>query len=146
MRVWGGSAGLAMGGVLLMVAACATAPRPGVNHDRVITRSELASASGASMYEAIGSLRPGWLGPEGPPAVQAYGLAAEVPVEAPPWTAPSVYMNRLYLGDPTALARVRVRDVAEVRLISPELALDRYGSDNPAGVIEVVTRDVGAYD
>ena len=114
-----------------LVAACASAPRPGVNHDRVITSTELRSSANDTMYEAIDRLRPAWLGGE---SVGRSGT-----------TRPSVYMNRLYLGGPGELERVRVRDVVEVRLISPRLALDRYGADNPAGAIEVVTRDVGAY-
>jgi hypothetical protein len=54
-------------------------------------------------------------------------------------------MNRLYLGDASALSSVRSRDVVEVRLIPPSVAQARYGAENPAGVIELVTKDLGAY-
>lgn len=114
-------------------AACAGTPRPGTSHDRVISSSELASSSSTTIHEAIDRLRPAWLGDRDTPGGRM----------AP---APSVYMNRLYLGGSDVLATVRVRDVVEVRLISPDLARDRYGSRNPAGVIELVTRDVGAYE
>ncbi len=130
---WGGRFKTSVAALIVLgLGACATAPRPGVNHDRVITQAELSSTPTATMYEAIWSLRPGWLGTE-------QGSRTTT------GTRPSVYMNRLYLGDPAVLAQVRVQDVVEVRLIPPTLARDRYGTTNPAGAIEVVTRDVGAY-
>jgi hypothetical protein len=117
----------------VVLSACATAPRDGTSRDRVITRSELAAAGESTLYDVIGRVRPTWLGPSG---------AAEGGDDA---SLPTVYMNRLPLGGTVTLASVRARDVVEVRLITPALARDRYGADNPAGVIELVTTDVGAY-
>lgn len=121
-----------VGLVGLAALGCATTPRA-VATDRVITAAELASLSSVTVFEAIGKLRPAWLGPP-----DATGAGHVTPL-------PSVYMNRLYLGDPGALGSVRVQDVVEVRLVPPSVARDRYGARNPAGAIELVTRDVGAY-
>lgn len=115
------------------LSACATAPRDDTSHDRVITRSELSAAGESTLYDVIGRVRPTWLGA---------GKAADGGDDA---FLPTVYMNRLPLGGTVTLASVRARDVVEVRLIPPALARDRYGADNPAGVIELVTADVGAY-
>lgn len=118
--------------VSMGLPACATTPPSTPNGDRVITRSELAAAGERTLYDVIGRVRPTWFGPGGSHATDDASL-------------PTVYMNRLPLGGAATLASVRTRDVVEVRLISPDLAQDRYGTDNPAGVIELVTVDMGAY-
>ena len=117
------AAGLGLGG-------CATTGSGPPGHDRVISRTELTGNAEASLYETIDRLRPGWLGPT---------------AKRDPNGQPVIYMNRLYLGDATSLSSVRSRDVVEVRLISPAVAQARYGAHTPAGVIELVTRDIGAY-
>jgi hypothetical protein len=119
--------------VTVGLSACATAPRDATSRDRVITRSELSAAGESTLYDVIGRVRPTWFGPGG---TDDGGDDSSMP---------TVYMNRLPLGGAGTLASVRARDVVEVRLIPPALARDRYGTDNPAGVIELVTTDVGAY-
>lgn len=123
-------------GVVLVggLGACATASQPPPVGDRVITQSELASISSPTVYGAIGQLRPAWLGSAMPPDLTLTASGG-----------PSVYMNRLYLGDSATLSTVRVQDVVEVRLVPPGVARARYGADNPDGAIELVTRDVAAY-
>lgn len=116
----------------LGLMACATMPPSTPYGDRVITRSEMAAAGDHSLYDLIKRVRPTWFGPKGSEPADDSSL-------------PTVYMNRLPLGGPAMLTSVRARDVVEVRLIPPDLARDRYGADNPGGVIELVTADVGAY-
>lgn len=131
-----GSAGGRSAPIVVLVAAlglssCATTAVHHREGDPVISASELASTSTLNLYDAIGLLRPAW------PGFAGAGHEGD--------SALPVYMNRLYLGGSEALTRVRVLDVAEVRFVPPVVALDRYGTRHPAGAIEVVTRDVGAY-
>lgn len=127
--------------VLLVLAACATAPRadtapPGVEArertsrgSNVITEQEIVERAGESdLYTAIQMIRPHFLRTRGATSMQT----ASDPIR--------VYVNNVSVGGIEYLRNFRATDVREVRWLSPADATTLHGTGNTSGAIMVTMR------
>ena len=105
------------------LSACATgaggSSGPSRSANR-ITQEELADFTTLSALDAIRRLRPRWLQVRG--------------------GTPVAMLDGARLGGPDALRSVAVSDVASMQFLSASDATLRYGTNFPAGAIEVRTR------
>lgn len=107
------------------LSACATGAGgsssggPGRSANR-ITQEELADYTTLNALDAIRRLRPRWLQVRG--------------------DTPVAILDGARLGSPDALRSVAVSDVASMTYLSASDATLRYGTNFPAGAIEVRTR------
>ncbi len=107
------------------VSACATgaggssSSGPSRSANR-ITQEELADYTTLNALDAIRRLRPRWLQVRG--------------------DTPVAILDGARLGSPDALRSVAVSDVASMQYLSASDATLRYGTNFPAGAIEVRTR------
>lgn len=118
-----------------MAASCASSrasddaarpERPSRPSRNVITREELTESAAADAYQAVQRLRPIWL----------HRTAASL-------GAPSdvlIYVDGQRFGASTALSRISINSIKEIRFHSPSDATQRWGTDHSGGVIEVITR------
>jgi hypothetical protein len=122
---------LALSGLSLVVAACATSGgegRPSRNRN-LITVEELQEHQQLSAYDAIQQLRPRWLIADRVVNVRGSGHQY-----------PKVAVDGILQGELDALRRISVLHILEIRFLNSADATTRYGTGFPAGIIEVTTR------
>ena len=121
----------------LLLCACATAgsgggTASGVRDRNVITQQELATENSTTVYEAIQHLRPEMLRLR--PADQTSSLT-----QSSGYTL-NVYQDDNKIGDISVLHGMPLGLIREIRYLSPSQAMQRFGSGNPGGVIQLITR------
>ena len=113
------------------LAACAhrtREPNESTAHDpELITADELAGVNGATVYDAVQRLRPGWiLRSRGNPALPNQVLM--------------IYVDGQRLGAGIAgLRTLPLRSAYSVEFLSPTKAETRFGAGHTIGAIEVLT-------
>ncbi len=120
----------------LLLSACATAGTgggvaSGVRDRNVITQQELAAENSTTVYEAIQHLRPEMLRLR--PAEQTSSLT-----QSSGYTL-NVYQDDNKIGDISVLHGMPLGLIREIRYLSPSQAMQRFGSGNPGGVIQLIT-------
>lgn len=110
--------------------SCAHPPRTPASDRSVLTREEIASATGAaSLYDVIRRLRAEYLTDRGRTSLVHQGD-----------TRPVVFMNAQELGPIESLRTIEPDAVEEVRFFSATSAVSRFGSRYGTGVIQVRPR------
>ncbi len=98
----------------------------------VITAAQLANENSPNVYDAIQHLRPEMLRPH---------LAnASSSINSPQDYTVHVYMDSNRLGGISDLRTIPVATVKEIRYLTPEQAMQRFGSGNAGGVIVLTSR------
>jgi hypothetical protein len=96
--------------------------------DDVLSAEEIAKSIGIdTAADAIARLRPQFLHRNGRLS----------PAGAP---QPNVYLDTQYLGSADVLARIRIRDIREIRYLSLSDAQQRFGPSVSGPIIVVITR------
>ncbi len=118
--------------VLLMVAACAshTSSQAGVPDGNIITSAEIDSSHLSTAYDVIHKLRPQYLMSRG-----KLSLDPTVPA-----ALPRVYVDDQFYGDASTLRGLLTGSLESIRYLSSSSAQYKYGHDNAAGVIAIVTK------
>jgi hypothetical protein len=115
-----------------VVVACA--PRPAqelpVLDATFISSAEIDSAHAVTAYDVIRKLRPQFL--------MSRGKLTLDPTEAP--ALPRVYVDDQFYGDASTLRGVSTGVIESIRFFSGPSAQQKYGHDNAAGVIAIVTK------
>jgi hypothetical protein len=101
------------------------APRPDPD---VITAEELATTSGASLYDAVQALRPAWMLRGRPTAVLQQNQAQLI-----------VYVDGTRYGNMDSLRQLTTSGIVFIRYYSPSSAVGRFGQGHLLGAIEVTT-------
>jgi hypothetical protein len=118
--------------LVVLTAACASAGGPAgpafVPAVAPVTGAQLDSLDAGSLLDALRRLRPDYL--------RTRGASLREPNGRPP----SVFLNGAPHGDVGVLATIPTRLVAEVRLVRPPEARQRFGSEHTGGIILVTTR------
>ncbi|GJG88154.1 hypothetical protein tb265_33350 [Gemmatimonadetes bacterium T265] len=125
--------------IALGLAGCAghTASRQAPQVDRnTITTNEIASANVATAYDLIRKLRPQFLVGRGQLTLDPSRAAST----APGSSSPRVYVDEQLYGDVTTLRGIVTGAIESVRFYSGSSAQQKYGHDNAAGVIAIVTK------
>ncbi|MDF1502787.1 hypothetical protein [Roseisolibacter sp. H3M3-2] len=112
--------------VLLLSAAAGCAGRFPRLERTVLTRDQLRDGGYPSLYEAVTSLRGGWLRARSPATLSSRGRL---------W----VYVDDRRLGGTEALRDIAPDSVRSVRLVDGATATVRWGLEHGDGVIEVAT-------
>jgi hypothetical protein len=118
--------------MVLLVGACATS-RPsdaGGGASELITADEIATSHATNAYEAIAKLRHNFLSNRGKTSL--------LDTSAP--SLPNVYLDGVPYGPLSSLSNIPAGDVLSIRLYRAWEASTKYGTGNPAGVIEVTTK------
>jgi hypothetical protein len=117
--------------VSALLAACAHRTREtheSSPHDpELITAEELAGVDGATVYDAVQHLRPGW-------------LLRSRPNPALPNQILILYVDgQRYGGGISGLRTLPLRSAYSVEFLSPSKAQGRFGTGHSLGAIEVLT-------
>ena len=112
--------------VLLACAPPATA-RSGRDAN-VITKEEIASVQAANLYDAVTRLRPNFLHYRGQSTLRGADTGY-----------PKVYLDRNLLGDINSLKTLTPNGIREIRYYNGAEASSKFGLDNTAGAIEIVS-------
>lgn len=112
------------------VACTHAANRPDSFSSQVILADEIARSRAATAYDAVAKLRHNFLSDRGPTSI----LDRSAP------RVPNVYLDGMPYGTLAALNNIPAEQIASIRLYRAGEAQYRFGSDNPAGVIEVTTK------
>jgi hypothetical protein len=123
----------------LAAAACASAGQPGGDalrnpNSSEISPDEVRASTRRTAYEVVQALRPEWLRKRSRTAGinASRGVAVSDEVTA--------YRDGQRLGTVEHLRSIPVGDVGRIRYYSASAAQQRFGSGNPNGAIEVLTR------
>ena len=118
--------------VVLLTGACASAgpAETGTASSDIITADEIAASHATSAYEAVAKLRHNFLSNRGKTSIMDRS-APELP---------NVYLDGVPYGPLASLNNIPAGDVLTIRLYRAWEATTKYGSGNPAGVIEVTTK------
>jgi len=92
----------------------------------IITTEELAASDASNALQAVQRLRPNFLQTRGQWA------QGQTPIV--------VYVNEVKMSDPSALERIPITDVKEIRYLNGTDATQRYGTGHGAGAIVVVRK------
>ena len=114
----------------LIAGACAPGAAgrgPAPSSTAVITRAELDRVPGASAFDAIRQLRPGWL--NRPLAPSGSGTS---PIMA--------YLDGQQWGTVNDLRNIPTEQIERIAFISAADATTRYGTGHQSGAIEVTTK------
>ena len=96
----------------------------------IILADEIARSRAVSAYDAVAKLRHNFLSDRGPTSI--------VDKSAP--RLPNVYLDGMPYGEIASLNNIPAQQIASIRLYRAGEAQYKFGSDNPAGVIEVTTK------
>ncbi|MFL5575189.1 MAG: hypothetical protein ACJ79S_04350 [Gemmatimonadaceae bacterium] len=121
---------LALALVLNVGCSSARAADHGGGSSNLITADEIAGANVANAYEAVAKLRHSFLDDRGRNSI----LNASAP------SLPNVYLDGMPYGPLSSLSTIPAGDVLAIRLYRAWEATTKYGTGNPAGVIEVTTK------
>lgn len=115
-----------------VVVACAThsAPLTAASDPSMISASEIDSAHQTTAYDVIHKLRPQFLMGRG-----KLSLLLSEPV-----ALPRIYVDDQYYGDASTLRGIFAETIESIRFYSAAAAQYKYGHDNAAGVIALVTK------
>jgi len=117
-------------------------PKPSAT---LITADEIAHANVLNAYEVVQKLRPALLGQRQVASWHGQGGTAKsgLPTKGTDVTAGQVvvYMDGTRLGDVEQLRGITAASIATLRYYSASEAQYKWGSNHPAGVIEVVSKD-----
>jgi hypothetical protein len=111
----------------------------------LITADELTNESGSNAYDAIDHLRPAMLtmrpsSAGGSGGGGGGGRSRSGGGGGGSATGPNVYLDTKRLGDTSALKNISVNTIREIHYYNASDAEQRFGPDNPAGVIQLVSR------
>lgn len=116
---------------LLATAACThVGPSGDSMSSQVILADEIQRSRAVTAYDAIAKLRHNFLSDRGKTSL----LDRSAP------TVPNVYVDGMLYGPLASLHNIPADQVASIRLYRAWEAQTRYGTENPAGVIEVTTK------
>ena len=118
--------------VLTTVVACAshtTSDTPAPERD-LITSAEIDSSHLSTAYDVIHKLRPQYLMSRGKLSLDP----------AVPPALPRVYVDDQFYGDASTLRGLLTGSLESIRYLSSATAQYKYGHDNAAGVIAIVTK------
>ena len=117
--------------LLTGAAACThAANRDDSFSSQVIFADEIERSRAVTAYDAVSKLRHNFLSDRGRTSV--------LDTSAP--RVPNVYLDGMPFGPLASLNNIPAQQVASIRLYRAWEAQYKYGSDNPAGVIEVTTK------
>jgi hypothetical protein len=117
--------------LLIGAAACThAAGSPDSGSSQVIFADEIERSRAVTAYDAVSKLRHNFLSDRGRTSV--------LDTSAP--RVPNVYLDGMPYGPLSSLNNIPAQQVASIRLYRAWEAQYKYGSDNPAGVIEVTTK------
>jgi hypothetical protein len=121
--------------LLAFVVACSSAttsggPRFGSDRN-IITYEEIQASRnpGWTAWDLVSALRPHFLNSRG-----VNSLRPGVP------SAPVVYLDGIRYGELPILRTLSVDNISAIQYLNAGDATTRYGTDNPAGAILIVTR------
>lgn len=97
---------------------------------QVILADEIERSRAVTAYDAVSKLRHNFLSDRGRTSI--------LDTSAP--RLPNVYLDGMPYGPLASLNNIPAQQVASIRLYRAWEAQYKYGSDNPAGVIEVTTK------
>ena len=122
-------------------AATSSGPKASPN---LITADEISRVNVQNAYEAVQKLRPTMLRQRQVASANGQGGVSEKmpPVTGTGVTAGNVvvYMDGTRLGDAEQLRSIAASSIASVRYFSASEAQTKWGSGNPGGAIEVLTK------
>ena len=126
---------LALSALLLALAAGAAAcvrvpPSADSTSSQIILADEIERSRAVTAYDAVAKLRRNFLSDRGRTSL----LDASAP------TVPNVYVDGMPFGPLTTLNNIPAQQVFSIRLYRAWEAQTKYGTDNPAGVIDVTTK------
>jgi outer membrane cobalamin receptor len=104
-------------------AAPQPARRPARRDRNLITREEIEEVQAIDARQLIQRVRPAWLRPRG---------TSTVPVQ--------VYRDGMKLGGAATLATIPISQIRSLRYYDAMEGAQRFGPENMAGVIEILTR------
>jgi hypothetical protein len=118
--------------VMTAVVSCAShAPADNQVPDaNVITSAEIDSTHLSTAYDVIHKLRPQYLMSRGKMSLDP----------AVPPALPRVYVDDQFYGDASTLRGLLTGSLESIRYLSSSSAQYKYGHDNAAGVIAIVTK------
>jgi hypothetical protein len=117
--------------LLAGAAACThAAPSGGSASSQIIFADEIERSRAVTAYDAVSKLRHNFLSDRGRTSL----LDASAP------RVPNVYVDGIPYGPLSSLNNIPAQQVLSIRLYRAWEAQYKYGSDNPAGVIEVTTK------
>jgi hypothetical protein len=155
-RVPGGPLAVVAAVVLTLgAAACASSPSPPPSavsasggpkpSATLITADEIARVNVLNGFEVVQKLRPTMLRQRQIASANGQGGVAR---GAPPIKGTDVasgqlvvYMDGTRLGDIEQLRGIAASSIATLRLFSPSEAQQKWGSNHPAGAIEVISKN-----
>ena len=118
--------------VLVAAVACAshTASETPLPDSNLITSAEIDSSHLSTAYDVIHKLRPQYL--------MSRGKLTLDPTVPP--ALPRVYVDDQFYGDATTLRGLWTGSLESIRYLSSASAQYKYGHDNAAGVIAIITK------
>jgi len=116
----------------LVLSACASHTNDGSSpaDANLITSAEIDSSHLSTAYDVIHKLRPQYL--------MSRGKLSLDPKDPP--ALPRVYVDDQFYGDATTLRGLLTGSLESIRYLSSSSAQYKYGHDNAAGVIAIVTK------
>jgi hypothetical protein len=119
--------------LVLICGACSHEPKPesagSPRGDQVITAQEIQDSQALTAYDAIVKLRANFLSNRGKTTILG---------NSP--TVPTVYLDGQIYGDASTLKNISATHIASIRLYRAWEATTKFGANNVAGVIEVITK------
>ena len=97
---------------------------------QLITEREIDDANAVTAYDAVLKLRANFLSDRGPTSI----LNASSPRE------PNIYLDGVMYGPVASLRNIPASTVATIRLYRAWEATTKFGAQNVAGVIEVISK------
>jgi hypothetical protein len=123
-------------------ASASSGPKPS---STLITADEIARVSVVNGYEAVQKLRPALLSQRQIASLQGQGGMGKgaPPIKGTDVAAGQVvvYMDGTRLGDVEQLRGITAASIATLRYYSASEAQTKWGSNHPAGAIEVISKN-----
>jgi hypothetical protein len=120
---------LLAGLVAAVSVSCAPPTTERASRDsNVITSAELVASQATNAYDAVRRLRPNFLNSRGPTTINGAGSGYA-----------RVYLDRVLFGDINSLKTLSVNGIREIHYYNGPDASGRFGLDNTAGAIEVIS-------
>jgi len=124
---------LRISGMVLVLAACATAPsgagRSNPEGRHILNAAEISQSGGASAYEVIAQLRPEFLRSRGISSLLAPNASTAV-----------VYVDNVQLGGLDVLSTLGAQTISRVEYLGASDATTRFGTDHTGGAILITTK------
>ena len=117
----------------VLLGACAPRSQSGggdAPSSQIIYADEIERSRATNAYEAVAKLRHNFLSDRGKTSI----LDSSSP------SVPNVYLDGMPFGPLLSLQNIPAQQIASIRLYRAWEAQTKFGMDNPAGVIEVLTK------